>query len=135
VPTLREFAPRFEQAIEVQYAEKQEPAYLAVCSTMLSDVAVLLLGTGLRLGEALSLEWPHVKLMRANAAKHPFGPPARSCSRTSEVPRRLRATLASADVRNPVGGVGCGRLRHHAADGTFDGHRFTTIRASLRRTG
>jgi integrase len=35
----------------------------------LGDVALLLLDTGLRLGEALSLEWAQVKLERAQGAK------------------------------------------------------------------
>jgi len=39
-------------------APRKEPAYLVVCPAPLADIAVLLLDTGLRLGEALSLEWP-----------------------------------------------------------------------------
>jgi integrase len=47
----------------------QEQAYLAAAPDPLSDVALLLLDTGLRLGEALSLEWPQVKLESAPGAK------------------------------------------------------------------
>jgi integrase len=47
----------------------QEPAYLAVCPAPLADVAILLLDTGLRLGEAVSLEWPEVKTEPAQGAK------------------------------------------------------------------
>ncbi len=39
-----------------------EPNYLAACPEPLADVAAVLLETGLRLGEALSLEWPQVRL-------------------------------------------------------------------------
>lgn len=39
-----------------------EATYLAALPSPLSDVAVLLIDTGLRLGEALSLEWPQVHL-------------------------------------------------------------------------
>jgi integrase len=39
----------------------QENLYFAACPSPLGDVALLLLDTGLRLGEALSLEWDQVK--------------------------------------------------------------------------
>ena len=57
---------RGEKSREFVLSHQQEPAYFAVCSTTLSDVATLLLDTGLRLGEALGLEWPQVKLKPAN---------------------------------------------------------------------
>jgi integrase len=47
----------------------QEVAYLASCPHPLCDIAMLLLDTGLRLGEALSLEWPQIHLERAHQAK------------------------------------------------------------------
>jgi integrase len=47
----------------------QEVAYLAVCPPPLADLAVLLPDTGLRLGEALSLECLQVKLEPALGAK------------------------------------------------------------------
>jgi len=47
----------------------QEAAYLTVCPEILCDVATLLLDTGLRLGEALSLEWPQVRLEPAVGAR------------------------------------------------------------------
>ena len=60
---------RGERNREFVLSPAQEPAYLAVCPTPLADVAVLLLDTGLRLGEAVSLEWPQVKLEPAQGAK------------------------------------------------------------------
>jgi integrase len=39
-----------------------EAAYLAALPIPLADVATLLLDTGLRLGEALSLDWAQVRL-------------------------------------------------------------------------
>jgi integrase len=43
--------------------------YLAACSAPIADIAILLLDTCLRLGEALSLEWPQVRIAPANGAK------------------------------------------------------------------
>jgi integrase len=60
---------RGEKSREFVLSHQQEPAYLAVCPSTLSDVALLLLDTGLRLGEALSLGWPQVKLKPAHGAK------------------------------------------------------------------
>jgi len=41
---------------------RNELLYLAVCPQPLYDLAVLVLETGLRIGEALSLDWPDVSL-------------------------------------------------------------------------
>jgi integrase len=50
-------------------SRSQEALYFAAAPQPLSDVALLLLDTGLRLGEALSLEGPQVKLSPAPGAK------------------------------------------------------------------
>jgi integrase len=47
----------------------QERLYFQMAPQPLADVALLLLDTGLRLGEALSLEWPQVRLEPAPNAK------------------------------------------------------------------
>jgi integrase len=47
----------------------QEVSYLAACPDVLCDIATVLLDTGLRLGEALSLEWMQVHLEPAQGAK------------------------------------------------------------------
>ena len=47
----------------------QERLYFEMASQPLGDVALLLLDTGLRLGEALSLAWTEVKLEPANNAR------------------------------------------------------------------
>jgi integrase len=70
VPRIRLL--RGERHREFVLNPTQEPAYLAVCPTPLADVAVLLLDTGLRLGEALSLEWPQVRLEPAQGAKYGY---------------------------------------------------------------
>jgi len=63
---------RGERNREFVLSPAQESAYFAVCSIPLSDVAVLLLDTGLRLGEAINLEWPQVRLEPAQGAKFGF---------------------------------------------------------------
>jgi integrase len=47
-----------------------EPVYLAACPPLLRDVAVLLLDTGLRLGEALTLRWSDVHLEPVGNARY-----------------------------------------------------------------
>lgn len=49
-----------------------EPVYLAALPPQLCEVATLLLETGLRLGEALSLEWQQVRLEAASGARFGF---------------------------------------------------------------
>jgi len=49
---------RGERTREVVLSHAQERVFLAACPPPLADVAVLLLDTGLRLGEAASLERP-----------------------------------------------------------------------------
>lgn len=60
---------RGERVREFVLDSALEAAYLAACPAPLADVALLLLDTGVRLGEALSLEWPQVKLKPAHGAK------------------------------------------------------------------
>jgi integrase len=67
VPRIRLL--RGEHARESILNPAQETVYLAACPAPLADVALLLLDTGLRLGEALSLEWAQVKLEPAQGAK------------------------------------------------------------------
>jgi integrase len=50
-------------------SHKQEKVYLATAPQPLRDVAVLLLETGLRLGEALALKWTDIELDAANGKK------------------------------------------------------------------
>src|SRR5262245_26781912 len=47
---------------EFTLSAKQESAYLAACPPPLRDCSLLMLDTGLRVGEALALEWRDVRL-------------------------------------------------------------------------
>jgi len=51
---------------------KQEKIYLAACRQPLQDIAVLMLETGLRIGEALNLEWADIILEPMNGARFGF---------------------------------------------------------------
>ncbi|MCH6553508.1 MAG: site-specific integrase [Acidobacteria bacterium] len=50
-------------------SEDQEEEYLAAAPKALKDAAVLMLETGLRVGEALGLQWPDIHLNPLNGAK------------------------------------------------------------------
>jgi integrase len=60
---------RGERNREFVLSRMQEQMYLSVCPFPLADIAVVLLDTGLRLGEALTLEWPQVRITPVSGAK------------------------------------------------------------------
>ncbi len=55
---------------EFVLSHKLEAAYLAACPQPLKDLAVLMLDTGLRIGEALSLKWSDVRLQQRETADY-----------------------------------------------------------------
>jgi len=61
-----------ERTRDFVLSRKQEEIYLAACAQPLRDVAILMLETGLRIGEALRLEWPDVTLDPINGARFGF---------------------------------------------------------------
>jgi len=58
-----------ERVRDFVLSRKQEALYLAACPQPLYDLAVLMLETGLRIGEALHLEWTDVILTPINGAR------------------------------------------------------------------
>lgn len=58
-----------ERNREFVLSHAQEDVYLTACPQPLRDVALLMLDTGLRQGEALALDWDDVFLTPANKAK------------------------------------------------------------------
>src|SRR5437016_3703514 len=58
-----------ERSRDFVFTHAQEKAYLAAASQPLRDAAVLLIETGLRLGEALALKWTDIELDAANGKR------------------------------------------------------------------
>jgi integrase len=61
-----------ERVRDFVISRKQEALYLAACPQPLHDIALLMLETGLRIGEALHLEWRDVTLTPVNKARFGF---------------------------------------------------------------
>lgn len=96
VPRIRLL--RGERTREFTLSHQQEPVYFAALSNEFHDVALLLLDTGLRIGEALSLEWLNVHLEPANGAKYGYltvraAKAKNSKSRNVPLTMRVRAML------------------------------------------
>ena len=70
VPRIRLLRGERNREFVLSYA--QEVNYLAAVPTDLHDIALLILDTGLRVGEVLSLEWADVRLEAAEGAKFGF---------------------------------------------------------------
>src|ERR1019366_1809421 len=58
-----------ERVRDFVLSRRQEEIYLAACPQPLKDIAVLMLETGLRIGEALNLEWSDVTLAPVNGSR------------------------------------------------------------------
>jgi integrase len=61
-----------ERTRDFVLSRKQEEMYLAACPQPLHDIAVLMLETGLRIGEALNLEWADVVLKPIKGSRFGF---------------------------------------------------------------
>jgi integrase len=67
VPRIRML--KGERSRDFVFTHQQEKVYLETAPPPLRDVALLLLETGLRLGEALALKWSDIELDAANGKK------------------------------------------------------------------
>jgi len=61
-----------ERARDFVLSIKQEKIYLDACPQPLHDIAVLMLEAGLRIGEALNLEWENITLEPVNGVRFGF---------------------------------------------------------------
>ena len=61
-----------ERVRDFVLSRKQEEIYLTACPQPLNDIAVLMLETGLRIGEAVHLEWADITLAPVNGARFGF---------------------------------------------------------------
>jgi integrase len=61
-----------ERVRDFVLSRKQETLYLAACPQPLNDIAVLMLETGLRIGETLQMEWGDITLIPVNGARFGF---------------------------------------------------------------
>ena len=61
-----------ERVRDFVLSRKQEEIYLAACPQPLCNIALLMLESGLRIGEALHLEWADITLAPVNGARFGF---------------------------------------------------------------
>jgi len=77
--------------------QQTEERYLAAAPQPLKDAALLMLDTGLRVGEAASLQWPDIWLQPAIHARHGYlrvrGGKSRNAKRTVQLTERVAAML------------------------------------------
>jgi integrase len=67
VPRIKKL--KGERSRDFVFTPSQEKTYLAVAPQPLRDVAILLIESGLRVGEALALKWTDIELDAANGKK------------------------------------------------------------------
>ena len=70
VPRIRLLRGERNREFVLSYAE--EANYLAATSGELNNIGLLIIDTGLRMGEVLALEWPEVRLEPADGAKYGY---------------------------------------------------------------
>ncbi len=87
---------RGEHNREFVLSHAVEPRYLEAAPQPLRDVAVLMLETGVRPGEAVGLQWPDVRLQTAVHAKHGYIVIRGGKSRNAK--RNLRLTARAAEM-------------------------------------
>lgn len=87
---------RGEHNREFVLSHAQEPEYLEATPQPLRDVAVLMLETGVRPGEAVGLEWRDVRLEQAIHAKH--GYIVIRGTKSGNAKRNLRLTARAAEM-------------------------------------
>jgi integrase len=123
---------RGERQREFVLSHDKEPIYLAAAGQPLHDVAVLLLDTGLRLGEALSIEWPQIHLEPASGAKFGYltvlsGKAKGKKSRNVPLSERVQSVLRNCQPRQQ------GHVFRHANGGPLSETLLDQQHARLRQ--
>ena len=87
-----------ERSREFVLGRKEEAQYLQLAPQPLRDVATLIVDTGLRVGEAVSLQWADINLERVNGAKlgrlQVSGGKSKNAKRTLSLTARAEQLLA-----------------------------------------
>ena len=95
VPRIRMLSG--ERVREFVLSREQERLYLETAPQPLRDLAVLILDSGVRRGEGLSLQWPDVRLVPVNGAHYGFlrvrGGKSKNAQRNVPLTARVRAML------------------------------------------
>jgi integrase len=96
LPRIRLFRGEENRVFVLSY--KQEDLYLHMAPQPLKDVAMLILDTGMRPGEASTLEWSHVRLQPAAGSRfgylHVPGGKSKNAKRNLSLTARVAAMLA-----------------------------------------
>jgi integrase len=105
---------RGERQREFTLSHPQEKLYFeaAETSTDLRDVATVLIDTGLRIRECLTLEWPDVRLEPAEGAQHGYLTVRRRNAKNSKS-RNVPLTARVVEVLRRRRPAGCGLVFHH----------------------
>jgi integrase len=105
-----------ERIREFTLSRKAEVVYLAACPEPLTSVAAFLLDTGLRIGEALSLEWPQVHLEPPQGSERGYITVLGEKSKTGHT-RHVPLTARAESILRKLGPADAG-YAFHRADGT-----------------
>ena len=112
-----------------------EPKYLQAAPQPLRDVAILILETGVRPGEAVGLQWPDVRLQTAVNAKHGYlvirGGKSRNAKRNLRLTARAADMLKSRNAGAKSAWVFPGDAPEAAILGTSQDHQHDDVRTAL----
>ncbi|MGA2184762.1 MAG: site-specific integrase [Bryobacteraceae bacterium] len=133
VPRIRLL--RGERNREFVLNHRLEPAYLEAAPQPLRDVAVLILETGVRPGEAVGLQWPDVRLQQAVHAKHGYivirGGKSRNAKRNLRLTARAAEMLRARKAGSKSAWVFPGETTDSAILGTSLDHQHDVVRTAL----
>jgi integrase len=134
VPRIRLL--RGERNREFVLSHALEPKYLEAAPQPLRDVAILILETGVRPGEAVGLQWPDVRLQQAVHAKFGFivirGGKSRNAKRNLRLTARAADMLKARKATTKSDRLFPGDEPEAAILGTSLDHQHATVREALK---